>query len=198
MTSTIRVDNISNTAGTTVLSNGYPTQPGQIIEYLSSPCDGSQLTGRSGTFTWQSVTAFQDFSTTYLDVTGSTIAYTPPPGTSRVIYQFSFGYAWQSTAHSIQHFRFFIDSSEVVFARHNRSAGWFESRYTFEWTIPIGGVANPNTGRVATWTAPRTLRMQSRRYAASSHGGIVHGTFYWDGTTSNQFNIPSLTLIAIA
>ena len=199
MTSVLQVNNIQNTAGVTVLSNGYPTQPGQIIEYLSSPCDGSQLTGRSGTFTWQNVTGSQDFSTTYLDVTGSTIAYTPPPGTSRVIYQFTFGYAWRSTAHSIQHFRFFIDSNEVVWARHNRSATYFESRYTFEWVIPIGGTPNNNTGRQATWTSNRTLRLQSRRYAAGSNGGIVHGTYYWDGTgISDQFNIPSLTLIAVA
>jgi hypothetical protein len=199
MTSVIQVDTIKNTAGTTVLNNGYPTQPGQIIEYLSSPCDGSVLTGRSGSFTWQSVTATQDFSTTYLDVTGSTIAYTPPAGTSRVIYQFTFGYSWRNTAHSIQHFKFFIDNSEVVWARHNRSATYFESRYTFEWVIPIGGVANTNTGRLASWTTNRTLKMQSRRYAAASNGGEVHGTYYWDGTgISNQFNIPSLTLIAVA
>jgi hypothetical protein len=199
MTSIIQVNEIKNTAGTTVLNNGYPTQPGQIIEYLSNPCDGTALTGVSGTFTWQNVTASQDFSTTYLDVTGSTIAYTPPPGTSRVIYQFTFGYAWRSTAHSIQHFKFFIDANEVVRARHNRSATYFESRYTFEWVIPIGGVQDNNIGRQSSWTTPKTLRMQSRRYAAASNGGIVHGTYYWDGTgISDQFNIPSLTLIAVA
>jgi len=199
MSSVLQVNDIKNTAGTTVLSNGYPTQPGQIIEYLTSQCDGSALTGISGTFTWQNVTTSQDFSTTYLDVTGSTIAYTPPPGATRVIYQFTFGYSWRNTAHSIQHFKFFIDNNEVVWARHNRSATYFECRYTFEWVIAIGGVGNTNTGRQATWTANKTLKMQSRRYAAASNGGEVHGTYYWDGTgISNQFNIPSLTLIAIA
>jgi hypothetical protein len=199
MASILQVDQIKNTAGTIVLNNGYPTQPGQVIEYLSSPCDGSQLTGYSGTFTWPNVTAQQDFSTTYLDVTGSNIAYTPPSWAKSVIYQFSFGYSWRNTAHSIQHFKFFIDSNEVVWARHNRSAQYFESRYTFEWVIPIGGLANTNTGRQASWTTAKTLKMQSRRYAAASNGGTVHSTYYWDGTgISDQFNIPSLTLIAIA
>jgi len=199
MASIIQVDDIKNTAGTTVLANGYPTQPGQIIEYLSSPCDGSTLTGVSGTFTCPNVTTSQDFSTTYLDVTGSSITYTPPPTASRVIYQFTFGYAWRNTAHSIQHFKFFIDSDEIIQARHNRSATYFESRYTFEWVIPIGGVQNNNTGRRSSWTSGKTLKMQSRRYAAASNGGIVHGTYYWDGTgISDQFNIPNITLIAIA
>jgi uncharacterized lipoprotein len=198
MSSIIRVDEIKNSSGNTVLNNGYPTQPGQVIEYLSSQCDGSQLTGLANTFTWQNVTSSQDFSTTYLDVTGSTISYTPPPGTSRVIYQFTFGYAWQSTAHAIQHMKFFIDDNEVIQARHNRSSTYYESRYTFEWIIPIGGVQNNNTGRQATWTSNKSLKMQARRYAAASNGGLVHGTVYWDGAGSNQFNIPTLTLIAIA
>jgi hypothetical protein len=199
MTSIIRVDEIKNTLGTTVLKDGYPTQPGQIIEYLSSQCDGTQLIGRANTFTWENVTTSQNFSTTYLDVTGSTISYTPPPGASRVIYQFTFGYSWRNTAHSIQHFKFFIDSDEVVKARHNRSATYFESRYTFEWIIPIGGDADTSTGRQSSWTTPKTMKMQSRRYAAASNGGEVHGTYYWDGTgIASQFNIPSLTLIAIA
>ena len=198
MASIIKVDNIQNTAGTTVLENGYPTQPGQVIEYLTSQCDGSSLTGLSGTFTWQNVTAAQGTDATYVDLTGSTIAYTPPPNATKVIYQFTFGYNWQSVAHSIQHFKFFIDADEVVYARHNRSAQYFESRYTFEWIIPIGGVANTNTGRQASWSSNKTLKMQTRRYATSSHGGSIHTTTYWDGVGGSQFNIPTLTLIAIA
>jgi uncharacterized lipoprotein len=198
MSSIIRVDEIRNSSGNTVLNNGYPTQPGQVIEYLSSQCDGSQLTGLANTFTWQNVTELQQFAATYLDITGSTIAYTPPPGTSRVIYQFTFGYAWQSTAHAIQHMKFFIDDNEVIQARHNRSSTYYESRYAFEWIIPIGGIQNNNTGRQATWTSNKTLKMQARRYGAGANGGLVHGTVYWDGAGSNQFNIPSLTLIAIA
>lgn len=198
MVSILKVDDIKNTAGTTVLSNGYPTQPGQVIEYLSSPCDGSTLTGINGTYTWENVTAAQAMNNTYADVTGSTISYKPPANATRVIYQFTFGYYWETTAHSIQHFKFFIDSDEVVYARHNRSATYFESRYTFEWIIPIGGFADTNTGRQSTWTANKTLKMQSRRYATGSNGGNLHGTTYWDGAGGNQFNIPTLTLIAIA
>jgi hypothetical protein len=199
MSSIIRVDEIKNSEGITVLNNGYPTQPGQMIEYLSSQCDGSQLTGIANTFSWPTVSASQNFNASYSDVTGSNISYTPPPGTSRVIYQFTFGYAWRDTAHSIQHFKFFIDDNEVVQARHNRSAQYFEGRYTFEWIIAIGGETNNNTGRQSSWNTNKSLKMQSRRYAAASNGGIVHGTYYWDGVgISDQFNIPNLTMIAIA
>jgi hypothetical protein len=198
MASIIKVDEIQNSAGTPLLVNGYPRQPGQVIETLAGVCDGSSVTVASGTYTLQNVTAQQAFSTTYLDITGSTIAYTPPPGTTCVVYRFTFMFYWQNTQHSIQHFKFFIDGVEVIYARHNRSADYFESRYTFEWPIAIGGVANPNTGRQATWGSAKTLKMMSRRYAAGSNGGDMHGTVYWDGVGSNQFSIPSISVIAIA
>lgn len=195
---TLIVNDIRNTSGTTVMSNGYPRQPGQVIEYITSQCDGSTISTINGNITVQNVTAAQDFSTTYLDVTGSVITYTPPSWATKVIYQYTSTFAWQTTAHSIQHMKFFIDANEVIFARHNRSAQYLESRHAFEWVIPIGGTANTNTGRQASWTTPKTLKMQARRYAASSNGGILNGTVYWDGAGSNQFSIPSITLIAIA
>lgn len=198
MASVLTVDNLKNTAGQDLLVNGYPRRPGQTIETLMSVCDGSSFTGASGTYTTETVTAIQSISTTYLDITGSTILYTPPPDATCVIYRFNFAYYWQTTAHSIHHFKFFIDGNEVVQARHNRSAQYLENRYTFEWPIAIGGITNANTGRQATWTSPKTLKMMSRRYAAGSNGGNLHGTTYWDGAGGVQFSIPSISLIAIA
>lgn len=198
MASILKVDEIQNSAGTPLLVNGYPRQPGQVIEKIAGVCDGSSVTGESGTYTLPNVTTQQDFTATYADITGSTITYTPPTGTTCVIYGFSFSYYWQSVQHSIQHIKFFIDGVEVVHARHNRSADYFESRYTFEWPIAIGGSPNANTGRQATWATPKTLKMMARRYATSSHGGAMHGTFYWDGVGSNQFSAPLLTITAIA
>jgi hypothetical protein len=208
MTSTIKTTQIQNTAGEVLLNNGYPYQPGQIIEYLSGPCDGGNLVGLSGTYTTTNVTAIQSISTTYVDVTGSVITYTPPAGTSRVIYRYNFGSYWQNTAHSIQHFKFFIDGVEVLWARHNRSMQYLEYRSTFEWTIMIGGNTDTNvtvgggtttnTGRQATWSTGKVLKLQTRRYAAASNGQDLNGTTYWDGVTSIQFNQPQISLIAIA
>lgn len=198
MASTIKVDNIQNSAGQDLMVNGYPRQPGQIIEYLSSPCDGSVVTVASGAYTFPNVTGQQVITSTYTDITGSSISYTPPPGTSRVIYKFSFSTYWQNIAHSISHFKFFIDGSEVVYARHNRSSDHEERMATFEWTINIGGIANANTGRQSGWTTPKALKMQSRRYQTDYHGQNLHGTYYWDAGGTNVFSMPTLTIIAIA
>ena len=197
MASTLKLDTVQLPNGTNVLVNGYPRMPGQVIEYLSSPCDGSSITGASGTYTVQNVTTQQALADTYADVTGSSITYTPPAGATEVRYIFHCNHYWPSGSHCIGHFKFFIDSAEVVFARHNRSGMYPEGRYSFEWTIAIGGGANANTGRQATWTSGKTLKMQARRYG-SGNPLALHGTSYWDGAGGNQFGMPIITIIAIA
>jgi hypothetical protein len=196
MASIIQVDEIQNSVGQTILKNGYTIRPGQIIEYLSSPCDGSNLDGLSGTYTWPNVTAQQTLSATYQDLTGSSISYTPPEGTKTVLYKFEFAMRWEQD-HAITHHKFFIGGVEVLYARFNRSGRYPEDKIAFSWPIAIGGNTNTNTGRQATWTTPKTLNIQSRWYGASNARN-AHGTTYWDGGNSNQFIMPVLTLIAIA
>ena len=200
MASIINVDTIQNATGATYLANGYPQTAtlglgtGQIIEYLARPCDGGTMTGASGTYTVQNVTTQQATTDSYADVTGSSIAYTPPTGATRVVYRFTFG-TYSVTTHDIIHFKFFIDANEVTYARHNRSGQYLENRATFEWTIPIGGSTDNASGRQATWTTPKTLKIQVRRYGASNYGNL-HGSRYWDGGGSNQFQIPCISIEA--
>lgn len=196
MPSFLKVDTIRNNANEDVLVNGYPRRPGQVIEYLSSPCDGSSVTVGSGTYTFPNVTTQQGAVYSYTDVTGSNISYTPPTGTSRVVYDFHYAMRWEHD-HAISHFKFFIDANEVTFARFSRSGRYPEDRYSFVWNIAIGGAGNVNTGRQATWTTAKTLKMQWRAYG-TSNARSLHGTTYWDGTGSNQFSMPILTIIAIA
>lgn len=192
----LRSNIIQSSTGTNFIIDGYPRMPGQIIEYLSSPCDGSTIVGASGSYTWPSVTAQQSDSYSYIDLNGSSISYTPPAGATRVIYRFEWQSYWGS-AHAIAHNKFFIDGTEVLYARHSRSSQYHEGRSPFEWTINIGGVGNTNTGRQASWTTAKIMKIQYRSYGS---GDIMyqHGTTYWDGGGGNQFSMPHLSIIAIA
>lgn len=199
MASIIQLDELQTSSGNVQLVNGYPRRPARIIEYLTSFCDGSTMIGESGTYTTQNVTGQQTTTTTYTDMTGSVITYTPPPTATEVVYKFTFSSHWNGIGtHSIQHFKFFIAGTEVVNARYNRSSVYYENRTSFEWVIPIGGIADTNSGRQASWTTARELKMQTRHYSTASNLQHLHGTYYWDGTTGNQFNLPQLTIIAIA
>jgi hypothetical protein len=152
---------------------------------------------QSGSYTVQNVTTQQTYvGATYTDITGSSITYTPPAGTTRVQYEFQFASYWQG-AHAINDYKFFIDGAEVVYARHNRSAQYIEDRCTFVWTIAIGGTPSANTGRIATWTTPKIMKMQFRNYGGSNYANL-HGTTYWDGTSSIQFSMPHIKITAIA
>jgi hypothetical protein len=192
----LQIDVLQNSQGKDLLVNGYPRQPGQIVEYLSTLLDGSTMTGESGTYSTINIGSQTSTSTTYADVPGSSINYVPPAAATRVIYQYQFASYWTATAHSIQHFKFFIDGVEVLHARHNRSSTYYEDREKFEWIIPIGGTASTNTGRQATWTAAKNLKLQTRRYGSNSQD--LYGTVYWDGANSNFYNRPQITIIAIA
>lgn len=172
------------------------SRTGNVIETLTSVCDGSVVTVPSGTYTFQNVTTQQASTDSYADITGSVMSYTPPPGTKQVRYTFNFATYWLGT-HAINDYKFFIAGTEVVFARHNRSSQYNEDRSSFIWTINIGGTASANTGRQASWTTAKELKMQVRRYGASNNNNI-HGTRYWDGVESIQFSMPTLTIEAIA
>jgi hypothetical protein len=191
--SQLRVSSVTDLAGVNQL-----VKPGMVVETLTSVCDGTQETIQSGTYTFQNVTTQQTTTTTYTDITGSSMSYMPPASATQVKYSFHFAsYFNTGTAHAICHYKFFIDNVEVVWSRHSRSSSNNEDRYSFEWVINIGGTANANTGRQATWTAPKTLKMQVRHYGAANSNNL-HGTRYWDGAESIQFSMPVLTIEAIA
>jgi hypothetical protein len=194
MTKTITADFIENTAGDRLLTNGYPAQPNRILEYLASPCDGSSVTVSSGTYTFPNVTAQQGGLDTYQIITGSNIYYCPPPEAKKVVYQFTFSAYWVA-AHAINHYKFYISDTEIVKARHSRSAQYIENRYQFDWTISIGDSDTPADAKFLSWTTPKHLYMMFRRYGVSNYSNH-HGTYYWDGTSSNQFNIPLLSIVA--
>lgn len=183
--------------GTTTIS-GTPTFTGtvsgtgsNIKEQLVMLCDGNNYTVSSGTYTSTSVTTAQTPIATYADVTGSSISYTPPSGTTMVVYEFIFTYAYKDN-HAIGHFKFFIDSDEVTYARQSLEAEgnpqWLQS---MRYTIPIGGSADTTTGRQATWTTAKTLKMQVRMYGGSNECRL-HESKRWDGATSNQIHMPKL------
>ena len=68
-----------------------------IKEKLVMLCDGNNYTVGSGTYTSTNVTAEQTMTTTSTDITGSSIAYTPPSGTTMVIYEFVFSYNFNTS-----------------------------------------------------------------------------------------------------
>ena len=190
MSSKILVDEIAPKT-----TSGIVKGASNVLEVLPMLCDGGSYVVPSGTYTPTNVTALTNLTTSYVTLPGSEISYTPPSGTICVIYDFTFLFSY-SSAHAISHYRFYIDSDEVTNQRLNVSGQYPEVIQNLKYVIPIGGSANTATGRQATWTSAKTLKITVREYG-SSNQGTVHSTVYFDGGGAATFHQPSLTITSI-
>ena len=171
-----------------------------IIEKIGGLCDGSTRTTKSGaTFTLPTVTAYQLINgTSYVDVDGSTVTYTAPTGCIGVLYEFLHRAGWNDTDHSIQHYRLYLDGTEVVYARTTHGGRYVEDKVGCTWYFKIDSSLssqNSNSGAVPSWTSAKTIKWQSRAYGSN---GVerMHGSQYWDGGNGNQFHQPQIWITA--
>lgn len=202
MASVIRVDSVQGTNGANYMVNGYPRMPGQIIQHLTAPCNGRTV----GPYTWPNVTATLPLTTTYQDVTGSVLSYTPPAGTNTVLYRFHWMIRYSSYS-GISHYRFYIDNNEVIGAYRSIAANYDSSSHAnfnqlFEWSIQCNAsTTNASRGEFTAWNTSKLLKLQAREYDGSTYQQELHLNTWRDGTgASAPYNlaIPHLTIIAIA
>ena len=170
-----------------------------IIEQLVMLCDGQNYTVGSGTYTSTNVTAVQGMTDTFTDVVGSSISYTAPAGATMVMYEYTWSYDFTSTSQTITHIKSFIDSDEVTSQRQSiQTYSAMNEEYTHTFLIPIGGSANTATGRQASWSGAKTLKIQARRYG-SSYTAEFNTFQNWDGSTdtSGQVRKPILRITSL-
>ena len=80
---------------------------GSVIEELHSLCNGTDLRSRA---TITNVTGVQNLTTTYAVATGSQVTnYTPPVGTTMVIYEYNFYIGYVENG-GISHYRFYYST----------------------------------------------------------------------------------------
>ena len=170
-----------------------------ILEKIWVPCDGRTVSTKSGNnMSITNVTDEQSFGgTSYYDCNGSSIVYTPPTGTTLVIYEYAFQTCrWDS--HGIAHFKFQIDSTVITNSYFSLSMqAQLEDICHFKFPINIGGTTNADTGQLASWGSSRTLVLRGRRYGGSNEQRI-HKTEYSDGSGTQRLHQPCVGVTAIA
>ena len=188
---------LDNSGNLTVAGNLSVTGIGSpILEQFFYPCNGETVTTSAGDITLSNVTEKQVGTTTYVDASGSVIAYTPPSGTKTVVYRFMFQHSMNGDNHQIGHFKLYIDSDEVTQAYVTNGSEDMQHLVNFEWPIRVGGTANTATGRVASWTSAKTLKLQYREYGSSNESRL-HTTSYTDGTANDTFVMPRIGITAL-
>ena len=171
-----------------------------ILEKIWVPCDGRTITTKSGNnMSISNVTGGQSFGgTSYSDCGGSNITYTPPTGTTLVIYEYAFQQSRQDS-HAIGHYKFNIGGLGVVTNSYfSISANaQLENLIHFKFPINIGGSTNADTGQLASWGSSQALKLEGRRYGGSN-AQYIHQPEYSDGSGTARFHQPCVGVTAIA
>lgn len=201
----------ADTMNNTLTVNGAITKtqynPGEIIEEINATCDGSDVVVKSGTYTMTDVTTHMNGTTSFQVITGSEIAYTPPPGTKRVYYRFWYKYDVQENSgisnHILKIDDLYVNASAVNIASNYASTNWHHACFpvSVEYTIRCDGdVEDGNQGVFTSWTSPKTLRVLYSEHSGSYESRIHINTWWNGGDGVAPYNImkPHLTIRAIA
>ena len=174
------------------------THSGGVLEEFFYPCAGGTVTTSAGDITFENVTGVQNGTTSHVDLTGSTVAYTPPAGTKTVVYKFSFLHSKASTSSlSIGYFKFYIDSDEVTKAYICHQAEDLGGMITFEWPITISNSADTTIGQVNGWSSSKTLKLTYREHA-STQPTKCHATYFTEQTSNSTFVMPRIGITALS
>ncbi len=209
---TFKLPGADGTSGQAMVTDGNGAlsfgayAPGSLIETITGQCDGRVVVGASGSYTFQNVTAHQTTTDSFLDLTGSTISYTPPSGTKKVVYRFS-TYHSATSYSGIAYMKLLVDGTEVTQGREVISYDYSSNahsverlilEYTFITDASSEDVAN---GKFTSWSSAKTLKYQTRRHS-SSYTANFHALKYWEsggsGGATSEVKIPMLTIQSFA
>ena len=168
-----------------------------IIEMLSSPCNGTQVTVPSGTYTMPDITSRQRLPTSYEDITGSSISYTAPSGTTRVVYKYIFQTQYDGTNYNGLHIRFYLDGTEVTDGRTTFYGNYLMGRFEYQYTINCNASsASTAHGDITSWSGAKVMKLQGREYDSGNQCKL-HEAALWDGGSSAQLVVPHLEIISL-
>ena len=140
---------------------------GQILEIVSGTCDGRTVIAKSGTYTLPNVTAVQELTETYTDVTGTSISYKPPAGTRYVKYcnRFHLTYDSEPNGGAWAHagVQLYIDDVAQGTINYIGNSDYGDEYETAEWIITIGDTTDPSGIKFSEWTNNKTLKIKWER-----------------------------------
>lgn len=190
-------------------SDNFPVgSSNNLLEEIQASCDGSSHTVPSGTYTPQTVSAYQLSTNTHTDINGSSITYTPPSGTNYVYYNFRFNINIVSNNYHSGHssYRLYVGGTEVTAAGKHFSTNYhpsyghgvkqFDMGFTFNLTTSTDDIAN---GEFSNWTAGKIIKVTGRQYN-STYTVEWHGNKWRDGGGASgnyEWTRPILTIKAL-
>lgn len=170
-----------------------PVSGSNILEVVTGACDGRTVSTSNGNITLSDITAEQQLTTSFADVTGSSIAYTPPSGTTHLKYSFQF-FKTVGSGSALTNTSILVDGTEVENSRQNNSgvADKLNVEYIFKTNASSEDVAK---GHFTSWSSNKTIKVQAKEYN-SSNEVQAHALHYWTTTNQGYISVPIITLTA--
>ena len=170
-------------------SSSTTTKKGQVLETLTGVCDGRTIVLESGSYTLGNVDTDQQLTSSWAEITGTSINYKPPTGAKYISYKLEVFRRWGPTASSgraVAHYKLYLDSDEIVGSRTTRGGGTYEETYdTIIWTFEIGNTDDIANGKLLSWDSNKTISVKARELSGS-YEVRLHEPLYWDGGESGQ------------
>ena len=170
-------------------SSSTTTKKGQTLETLAGVCDGRTVVVESGSYTLGNVNTDQQLTTSWAEITGTSINYKPPTGAKYISYKLEVFRRWGPTASSgraVAHYKLYLDSDEIVGSRTTRGGGTYEETYdTIMWTFEIGNTDDIANGKLLSWDSNKIISVKARELSGS-YEVRLHEPLYWDGGESGQ------------
>lgn len=125
----------------------------QVLEKINHICDGSTIDVNNGnTITLQNVTSYQQLTTTATQINGSSITYTVPEYTTKILYKFAFQLTWNTTTtifgdDSLIKLTVYINNSLYGDPEYVRLENLVEIFHTYEKIIDISDTVWSTNGK---------------------------------------------------
>lgn len=193
-----RVITLPTTADGTILTSTSGSSI-QVLEQFYTPCDGSTIATAKGNITVQTVSAIQDMTTTFTDITGSTLTYQPPDGTTQVIYEFGYNISGDgNVSDAIISAQLVLNGNAILHSGQTDRLGasYADSYKHIKFGINIGGSTSTDTGRLASWNSGIVVKVQGAEYG-SSQAAQVHSLLNFGSSSPQRFNMPQVGITAI-
>ena len=172
----------------------------QVLEQFYTPCDGSTIATAKGNITVENVSAIQNMETTFTDITGSTLTYQPPDGTTQVIYEFGCNISGNGagSSNSIFSSQIVLNGNAILHSAitDRLGASYADAYRTIKFGINIGGTTSTDTGRLASWNSGIVIKVQGAEYS-SSYQSRAHCLLNLGPNSPQRFNMPQVGITAI-
>ena len=178
-----------------------------VIEVIEGVADGRTVTINGNSYTFGNVTSITSLSTSYIDLPGSSITYTPPEDTKYVSYKCYFKHKAIDYG-GITGYRVHLDGTVVNYSnRHvggnyslgNNNHAQFLGMAMFVFDLTVSS-DNISAGQIAksNWTSDKIIKVQVRDYA-SSYDADVNRNHWFDGAGATGTRLkdqPTIQIIA--